>query len=295
MNHVDSIGLKIGIVFPQIELGGDPDAARRFTAAVAQQGFSHLLAYDHVLGASRVEREPALPDAYPYDDTDPFHDPFVLFAHLAAIHVDLEFMTGILILPQRQTALVARQAADVALLSGNRLRLGVGVGWNHVEYAALGQDFSTRGRREDEQIELLRRLWTETDISHSGQFDTFDRVTLVPRPSAPPPIWVGGFSAPAFDRGARLGDGFLFGGPTDSALASWGQTMARLTHHGRDVEGFGADWLVRGQPGGEGVRERVDRWREAGGTHASIVTMGLGLDSVEAHVNELGQIATALA
>lgn len=287
--------MKVGIVYPQIELGGDPDSARRFTAAVADNGFSHLLAYDHVLGAARVAREPSLPDDYPYDDGDPFHDPFVLFAHLSAIHPDLGFMTGILILPQRQTALVARQAADVALLSGNRLRLGVGVGWNHVEYDALGQDFSTRGRREDDQIPLLRRLWSEDQVTHHSDFESLDRVTLVPRPTQTLPIWVGGFSAPAFDRGARLGDGFLFGGATEAALAGWSATRDRLAHHGREVEGFGADWLTRGAANGQGVAERVETWRDAGGTHASIVTMGLGLDSVEAHIDEVGQIANALA
>jgi probable F420-dependent oxidoreductase len=150
--------MEIGVVYPQIELGGDPVAVRRFGTAVEDLGFDHLLTYEHVLGAVHADRTPELTG--PYTEDDPFHDPFVMFAYLAAITERIKFATGILVLPQRQTALVARQAADVDLLSGGRLRLGVGVGWNHVEYEALGEDFHTRGARQEEQIELLRRLFT---------------------------------------------------------------------------------------------------------------------------------------
>jgi alkanesulfonate monooxygenase SsuD/methylene tetrahydromethanopterin reductase-like flavin-dependent oxidoreductase (luciferase family) len=150
--------VQIGIVYPQNELGGDPAAVRRIGRAVEDLGFDHLLAYDHVLGAVHANR--ARPLTGPYTEHDPFHDPFVMFAYLAGITERIGFATGILVLPQRQTALVARQAADVDLLSGGRLRLGVGVGWNHVEYEALGQDFGTRGARQEEQIKLLRRLFT---------------------------------------------------------------------------------------------------------------------------------------
>src|SRR5581483_6056407 len=150
--------MKIGVIYPQTELGGDPEAVRRIGISAEELGYHHLLAYDHVLGATHA-REPKLTG--PYTDKHPFHDPFVMFAHLAALTRRIEFVTGILILPQRQTGLVARQAADLDLLSGGRLRLGVGIGWNYVEYAALGQDFSTRGRRMAEQVNLLRRLWSE--------------------------------------------------------------------------------------------------------------------------------------
>ena len=146
--------MQIGVVYPQIELRGDPTAVRRIGRAVEDLGFDHLLAYDHVLGAVHADRTPELTG--PYTEHDPFHDPFVMFAYLAGITERLRFATGILILPQRQTALVARQAADVDLMSGGRLRLGVGVGWNHVEYQALGQDFHTRGARQEEQIQLLQ-------------------------------------------------------------------------------------------------------------------------------------------
>src|SRR6185295_9430773 len=151
--------MDIGVVYPQIELGGDPTAVREIGRAVEDLGFDHLLAYDHVLGAVHTDRMPPLTG--PYTERDPFHDPFVMFAYLAGLTERIQFATGVLILPQRQTALVARQAADVDLLSGGRLRLGVGVGWSHVEYEALGQNFRTRGAREEEQIDLLRRLFNE--------------------------------------------------------------------------------------------------------------------------------------
>lgn len=290
-----STEIAVGVVYPQIELAGDPDAVRSIAAAAEDLGFDHLLVFDHVLGAARVDRDPPLPDDYPYDDTDPFHDPLIMFAHLAGRHERLSFMTGILIAPQRPTALIARQAADVALLSGNRLRLGVGVGWNHVEYEALGQDFTRRGAREDEQIELLRRLWTEDLVSHDGPTEQFDRVALMPRPTEPVPIWVGGFTAPAFDRGARLGDGFLFGGGTDRAEQGLAAVRDGLDTYGRARDGFGADWLCRAdEAGAVGVAERVETWEGMGGTHVSIVTMGLGLDSVEAHLDELAATADVL-
>ena len=197
-------------MYPQTELRGDPAAVRRIGLAVEAAGLDHLLAYDHVVGAVKADREPPLWG--PYDEHDPFHDPFVMFAYLAAITERIEFATGVLILPQRQTVLVAKQAADLDLLSGGRLRLGVGVGWNYVEYDALGEDFATRGRRADEQIGLLRELWRGDVLSFDGEFDSIDRGVIVPGPGRQIPIWVGGFSRHAFERGVRLGNGFIFAG-----------------------------------------------------------------------------------
>src|SRR6202045_2206769 len=194
--------MQIGAVYPQIELRGAPSAVRRLGLAVEELGFDYLLAYDHVLGAVHADRTPQLTG--PYTEHDPFHDPFVMFAYLAAITERLRFATGILILPQRQTALVARQAADLDLPSGGRLRLGVGIGWNHVEYEALGQQFRTRGARQEEQIGLLRQLFTEDVVDFSGRFDQNYRAALVPQPAHPIPIWVGGSSEAAYDRAARL-------------------------------------------------------------------------------------------
>jgi probable F420-dependent oxidoreductase len=283
--------MEIGVVYPQIELGGDPDAVRRIGRAVEELGFDHLEAYDHVLGAVHADRAPELTG--PYTEHDPFHDPFVMFAYLAGITERIGFATGVLVLPQRQTALVARQAADVDLLSGGRFRLGVGVGWNHVEYEALGQDFRTRGAREEEQIELLRRLFTEPVVDFSGRFDRVDRAALVPKPARPIPIWLGGSGEKAFDRAARLADGFIFFGG-DDAVADWTRLRDRVQSLGRSAEGFGADYVALPGAGIGGLTAEVDAWRQAGGTHVSVVTMGLGLDSVDAHVDYLATVADAL-
>lgn len=284
--------MQIGVVYPQIELHGDPMAVRRIGRAVEDLGFDHLLAYDHVLGAVHADRAPALTG--PYTEHDPFHDPLVMFAHLAGITDRIGFATGILILPQRQTALVARQAADVDLLSGRRLRLGVGVGWNHVEYEALGQDFRRRGARQEEQIELLRRLWTEPVVDFDGQFDRIDRAALVPKPAGPIPIWLGGYGEAAFERAARLGDGFIFGGRAASIIESWNRMRDRVAELGRRVDDFGGDYVVLARNGVDDLVAKIEAWREAGGTHASVVTMGLGLDSTEAQIDHLASVAQAL-
>jgi probable F420-dependent oxidoreductase len=282
----------IGIVYPQTELRGDPEAVRRIGLAVEHLGFDHLLAYDHVLGAVHADRTPPLTG--PYTERDPFHDPFVMFAHLAAITERIEFATGVLILPQRQTALVARQATDVDLLSGGRLRLGVGVGWSHVEYDALGQSFRSRGRREEEQIELLRRLFTEPVVEFAGRFDRIDRAALVPKPARVIPIWLGGFGDAAFERAARIADGFIFGGGVERCAPAWKQMRDRVVSHGRSVDDFGGDLVTAAPRGVDQLRATVDAWTEAGGTHVSVVTMGRGLDSVDAHLDYIASVAQAL-
>jgi probable F420-dependent oxidoreductase len=276
--------MDIGVAYPQIELRGDPTAVRDFGRAVEDLNFAHLLAYEHVLGAVHADRAPPLTG--PYTEHDPFHDPFVMFAYLAGLTERIRFTTGILVLPQRPTALVARQAADVALLSGDRLRLGVGVGWNYVEYESLGQNFHTRGARQEEQIELLRRLFTDPVI---------DRASLVPKPPRSIPIWLGGSGEKAFDRAARLADGFIFfGGGVDHAIEAWTRLRQRVAGLGRSVESFGGDYVaLSGSDVGELVRE-IEAWRGAGGTHVSVVTMGLGLDSVEAHIDYLASLAGLL-
>ncbi len=285
--------MDIGVVYPQYELRGDPSAVGRFGKAAEDLGFAHLLAYEHVLGAVHADRTPPLMG--PYTEHDPFHDPFVLFAYLAAITERIRFATGVLVLPQRQTALVARQAADVDLLSGGRLRLGVGVGWNFVEYEALGQDFHTRGARQEEQIELLRRLFSEPVVDFSGRFDRADRVSLVPKPGSSIPIWLGGAGEIAYERAARLADGFIFfGGEVTRTVDLWTRMRQRVASYGRAVESFGGDYVaISGGDVGELARE-IDGWRAAGGTHVSIVTMGLGLDSLDAHVDYIASLADIL-
>jgi len=285
--------MDIGVVYPQTELRGDPAAVRTIGKAVEDLGYAHLLAYEHVLGVVHADRTPELTG--PYTEHHPFHDPFVMFAYLAAITERIRFATGILVLPQRPTALVARQAADLALLSGDRLRLGVGVGWNHVEYQALGQDFHTRGARQEEQIGLLRALFTEPVVDFTGRFDRVDRASLVPKPARSIPIWLGGAGEKAFDRAARLADGFMFiGGGVDHTIEGWTRLRQRVSSLGRSIEEFGGDYLPLN--GGDlGVLTGdIETWRAAGGTHVSVVTMGLGLDSVEAHLDYLASLADLL-
>jgi probable F420-dependent oxidoreductase len=285
--------MRIGVVYPQIELGGSPDAVRRIGLIAEELGYDHLLAYDHVLGAVHDDRAPALQG--PYTQRDPFHDPLMMFAYLAGMTTRLEFFTGILILPQRQTALVARQVADLDLFSGGRFRLGVGVGWNFVEYEALGQDFSTRGAREEEQIQLLRRLWTEPVVDFTGRFDRVDRAGIPPLPSAPVPIWLGGWGEAAFTRAARLGDGFVFGGRVDNVIEQWNHVRDLVDGAGRSTDDFGGEAVVFTTQGPAAIAERIASWEAAGGTHASVNTMGHGFTDTEQHVDYLAAVASALA
>jgi len=285
--------MDIGIAYPQNELRGDPTAVRTFGRAVEDSGFDHILAYDHVLGAVHAGRTPSL--SGPYDEHDPFHDPFVMFGYLAALTERINFSTGILILPQRQTALVARQSADVDLLSGGRLRLGIGVGWNPVEYQALGQDFHTRGERQEEQIELLRRLFTDPVVDFTGRFDRIDRAALVPRPKRSIPIWLGGSGEKAFDRAARLGDGFIFfGGGVQASIDAWTKLRRRVADEGRSVQEFGGEYVALSGGDLSELTREIDAWRAAGGTHVTVVTMGLGLDSIDAHVDYVSRLSIML-
>ena len=180
--------MRVGVVFPQTELGGDAGAVRAYARGVEQLGYAHLLAYDHVVGA-----DPAIHQGWngPYDVHTTFHEPFVLFGYLAAI-TTLELVTGIIILPQRQTVLVAKQAAEVDLLTRGHLRFGIGIGWNSVEYEALGKDFTNRGVRSEEQVALLRRLWTEQTVTHESANERITGAGIAPLPvQRPIPMWLG--------------------------------------------------------------------------------------------------------
>ena len=274
--------MKLGMVYPQIELEGDPGAVRTLGDAAVDLGYDYLLAYDHVIGAEHADRDPPL--LGPYTEKDPFHDPFVLFSYLAGRHETLEFATGVIILPQRQTVLVAKQAADLDLLSGERLRLGVGVGWNWVEYDALDKAFTTRGRRADEQIEYLRRLWSEPLLDWHGEFHRIERGNLLPRPTRPIPIWVGGFSEPAYRRGVRLGDGFMFAGDEERALPGLERVQELAEEQGRDLTDFGLEWVRnRCRSVDDAIASRAT-WVELGGTHYSVASMGLGFTGLDEHI-----------
>jgi probable F420-dependent oxidoreductase len=282
--------VQIGVVFPQTELGGDVGAVRAYGQGVEALGFAHLLAYDHVLGADPAVHQPW---NGPYDSHTTFHEPFVMFGYLAAI-TRLELVTGIIILPQRQTALVAKQATEVDVLSEGRLRLGVGLGWNPVEYEALGQAFDQRGRRLSEQIGLLRRLFTEPSLSFDGEYDRITGAGLAPLPvQRPIPIWVGGASDPAYRRIGRHADGWFPqvrpGDDLDHAL-SLIRTAAEAA--GRDPSTIGMEGRASWSPDDpERFVRQVDRWRAAGATHLGIDTMRTGQDGVDDHLSALAQAA----
>ncbi|TGD75735.1 LLM class F420-dependent oxidoreductase [Mangrovimicrobium sediminis] len=283
--------MKIGIIYPQNELQGEPTAVRDIGLAVEAQGFDHLLAYDHVLGATH-DREPKLWG--PYTENDPFHDPFVMFAYLAGITTTLEFVTGILILPQRQTVLVARQAADLDLLSNQRFRLGVGIGWNYVEYDAMGEDFHTRGKRVGEQVDLLRQLWGEPLVEFSGEFDRVDRAALLPKPRRQIPIYMGGFADVALERAARIADGFICADGAADAFEQAARLQTLLRDGGRDPESFGLHCNMLKAKGADAVAETVARWGEAGGTHACVNTMGQGFSTAAEHIDYIAEVAATL-
>jgi len=286
--------MNIGVVFPQTEIGADRGAVRAYAERVEELGFTHLLAYDHVLGA---DPEVHSPWRGPYNVDTMFHEPFVLFGYLAAIS-ELELVTGIIILPQRQTALVAKQAAEVDLLTLGKFRLCVGLGWNAVEYEALGSDFSHRGRLIGEQVELMRSLWTQRAVTHHGTYEHVTGAGLAPLPVQQPiPVWFGAASEPAYRRAGRLADGWfpqVPPGPALDAARRIVEDSARAA--GRDPSALGMEgrvsWTADG--GIETLVDHVGRWRGVGATHVSINTMNAGLGPVDAHLAALEAAAQEL-
>jgi probable F420-dependent oxidoreductase len=266
--------MRFGAVFPTTEIGNDPIAIRDYAQAAESLGCVRLTAYDHVLGADHAGRDPALRG--PYTEDDPFHEPFVLFGYLAACTASIELATGVLVLPQRQTALVAKQAAEIDLLSGGRLVLGVGTGWNYVEYASLGMTFRDRARRFDDQIALLRALWGREVVDYESPFHRVERAALVPRATRSVPIWLGGSTDPAIARSASVGDGHIFAGSSDRHFAAAGRLIDLVTEHGRDRASFGMDMFVDYSAGPDAWRDRAARWEAAGGTSLSLLTMSTG-------------------
>ena len=277
--------MKIGAVFPHLEIGSDPIVLRDWAQAAEDLGYSHVLAYDHVLGAEHANREPKLWG--PYTEESAFHEPFVLFGYFAACTSRLELVTGVIILPQRQTALVAKQAAEVDILSGGRLRLGVGTGWNWVEYDSLGEDYATRGPRQEEQIELLRKLWADPVIDYTGKWHRVERAGLKPLPGRQIPIWLGGFNPVAFRRAARIGDGFIFGGAGSAGLAGLEQIRGHLETEGRDPEAFGVEAMISWQDGQNQWGAEVETWRSAGADYVSMRAMGAGFETPQDHIDAL--------
>ena len=285
--------MKLGVVFPQTEIGADPAACRDFVQAAEELGFAHLLAFDHVLGADPTAHE--LTGPYTHDSM--FHEPMVLFGWLAALTERIELVTGILILPQRQTALVAKQAAEVDILSGGRLRLGIGVGWNQVEYQALNEDFSNRGRRSEEQIALLRRLWTEDLVTFEGRWHGFRDAGINPLPvQRPIPIWIGGHVEATIERIGRIGDGwFPLVTPSDKTAARVERLRGYARAAGRDPAEIGIESWLRYAKGGEVAgpeswQADIDFWRNVDASHLTVNTMDAGLRGADAHIEAMRRV-----
>src|SRR6516164_4290722 len=278
--------MQLGVVFPQTEIGPDVGGVRAYAEAVAETGFDHVMAYDHVLGA-----DPAGHPGFsgPYTSASLFHEPFVLYGFLAAVAPGLELVTGILILPQRQTALVAKQAAEVDLLTGGRFRLGVGLGWNDVEFEALGMRFTNRGRRSEEQVEIMRKLWTERSVTCNGQYHTVTGAGLAPLPTQRPiPVWFGAASDRAYERAGRLGDGwFPMMEPGPGLDYARGQVERAAAAAGRDADSLGMEGRVSWADDPDKVAADIAAWKAAGATHLSVSTMGAGLATVEDHLAAL--------
>jgi probable F420-dependent oxidoreductase len=287
--------MKFGVVFPQTEIGADVDAVHQYTLASEDLGYDYLLTYDHVVGAN--PNRPGGWERRPYDYESNFHEPFVLFGYLAAITQRIEFVTGILILPQRQTVLVAKQAAEVDVLSRGRLRLGIGVGWNEVEYTALGEDFHIRGRRQAEQVELLRLLWTQRLVDFSGEFHRVPDAGIKPMPVQQPiPIWFGGGADAVLKRMAQIGDGWMPNTmPLEQLESMLNQLHGYLRDAGRDPHSFGIDCRINMNRTQEADwADEIVQLQKLGATHICINTMGMGFQSAVQHIEAIEQFKTVV-
>lgn len=279
--------MRIGVVFPQTEIGADPYYIKDFAQAAEELGYAHILAYDHVIGANPTSRPGWKP---PYSHLDMFHEPFVLFGYLAGVTKKIEFVTGIIILPQRQTVLVAKQAAALDVLSCGRLRFGIGIGWNPVEYEALGENFKNRGRRCEEQIDVMRKLWTQELVTFEGRWHKIVDAGIRPLPVRRPiPLWFGGGDERALRRLAKLGDGwFPLLGPDDKCRAMIDRIQNYAREAGRDPSAIGVEGRVsHGQGSPDGWSKDLAAWKQLGASHVSFNTMKVGLKSPSAHIEAL--------
>jgi probable F420-dependent oxidoreductase len=284
--------MHIGVVFPQTELAADPGVLRSYGQRVEELGFTHILAYDHVVGA-----DPEVHQGWagPYDINTTFHEPFVMFGYLAAV-TSLELVTGVIILPQRQSVLVAKQAAEVDLLTEGRFRLGVGLGWNAVEYEALGESFTNRGKRSEEQVEVMRKLWTERSVTYTGKYHTVTGAGLAPLPTQRPiPVWFGAASDRAYERAGRLGDGwFPMTEPGPGLDYAREQVTRAAVAAGRDPESLGMEGRVSWTGDPDEVATAIAAWKAAGASHLSVNTMKAGLANVDDHLAVLERVAADL-
>ncbi len=270
--------MEIGAVFPTCEIGNDPVAIRDWAQTAEALGYDYIVTYDHVLGAEHADRE--VPLTGPYTENDPFHEPMTLLAYLAGVTEKVGLVTGVLILPQRQAVLAAKQATEIDLLSGGRLRLGLGTGWSYVEYEALGVPFDERGKRFDEQIDVMRQLWSEPLVDYSGDFHRVDRAALLPRPARKIPIWFGAISRIPIKRAVREGDGILFGGSPIAIQRLFEKTLGELEAVGRDPASFGFEAVVDFSHGADVWGKELEVWRETGGTHLGLRAMDVAAGAV---------------
>ncbi len=279
--------MRIGVTFPQTEITADPAAIRAYAEAAEDLGYSHILAYDHVLGADTSVR-PGWKG--PYTHRTLFHEPLVLFGYLAGLTRRIEFVTGVIILPQRQTALVAKQAVEVDVLSGGRFRLGIGIGWNEVEYQALNERFGNRGKRSEEQIAVLRALFTEESVTFHGHWHHIEAAGLNPLPvQRPIPIWLGGGADATLRRVGMMGDGwFPQLPPNDQARAAIARIQQYAREAGRDPASIGIEArinIAQGTPD-DWVRA-LEAWKVIGATHVAVNTMNAGLAMPQAHIDAI--------
>jgi probable F420-dependent oxidoreductase len=296
--------MKIGVVFPQIEIGSDPAVVRDYAQTAESLGYDHVLLYDHVVGANTASRPKW---AGPYTSAHTFHEPFVTLGYMAAVTRRLELVSGVIILPQRQTVLVAKQAAAVDVLSSGRLRLGVGVGWNDVEYVALGMNFHDRGARSVEQIKVMRELWTHEAVTFEGRWHNIPDAGINPLPvQRPIPLWIGGESEIALRRAARIADGWMSSrtiqpaGQRPANEAAREHQVERLRAHltaaRREAKTFGIEGRAAIRQGGpEEWRQQVEQWRKLGATHLSVDTMRAGLSNPGAHIDAIRRFHEAVA
>ncbi len=285
--------MRFGVVFPQTEIGADPSAIRDFAQAAEDLGYVQILAYDHVLGANPASRHGWRP---PFTHQDMIHEPFVLFSYLAGLTKKIELVPGVIILPQRQTALVAKQAAALDVISGGRLRLGIGIGWNPVEYEALGENFKNRGRRSEEQIDLMRRLWTQELVTYEGRWHKVTDAGLNPLPvQRPIPLWLGGGAEGVLRRVGQLGDGwFPLLGPDDKCRVAIEKIRSYARAAGRDSGSIGIEGRVSfGQRSTEEWLQEIAAWKELGATHLTINTMKSGLATPAAHIEGIRRFREA--
>lgn len=279
--------MNIGVVFPQTEIGPDASGVRAYTQAVEQMGYTHVLAYDHVIGANLANR----PDwKGPYSLETAFHEPFVLFAFMAGITEKLEFATGIVILPQRQTVLVAKQAAALDVLSDGRFRMGIGIGWNEVEYESLGTEFTNRGARSEEQIALMRALWTKESVNFEGRWHTVPDAGINPLPIQQPiPIWLGGGADIVVKRIARIADGWMpMWQPDEAGLKELDKLYTYAKEAGREGSDIGINGRVTADLASEDSwPDAVKSWSGISADYLDINTMGQGLSGADAHIERL--------